>query len=214
VTVQHHPADFLLEGFAAGILDRGQHIAIATHLARCPRCRGWVGSVQHIGGVILSALPPAAMSTGAWNRVEARLVEPVRQSTPLPPGGLADVPGLPPFVRGLPAGNWRWVAPSLRQRRIVLPESEPTRVFLLKASPGTRLLPHAHTGIELTCVLSGSFSHDGASYGPGDFDHGDGSVDHEISVGPTGDCICLVAMQGELRLKGFVGRLVQPLVSL
>jgi len=68
--------------------------------------------------------------------------------------------------------------------------------------------------MEMTCVLTGSFNHDGARYGAGDFDLGDPNVDHEISIGPEGDCICLVAMQGELRMKGFLGRLMQPIVSI
>ena len=28
------------------------------------------------------------------------------------------------------------------------------------------------------------------------------------------DCICLVAMQGDLRLNGMIGRLLQPLVRM
>ena len=88
------------------------------------------------------------------------------------------------------------------------------QVFFLKAGPGVKLLPHAHTGIEMTCVLAGSFRHDGGYYGAGDFDLGDSHVDHQISIGSEEYCICLVAMQGELRLKGLFGRLMQPFVSI
>ena len=212
----HHPPESLLEAFAAGALDQGQHIAIATHLVHCTDCRAWVRTMEYVGGEVLAALPPAAMSSGAFNRIESRLTEPapLAQSAVPPPNGLADIPGLPSFVRGLPAGPWTWVAPCLYLRRVLLPETENTRVFLLKSNAGTRLLPHAHTGLEMTCVLTGSFSHDGRRYGPGDFDLGDPGVDHEIAIGPERDCISLVAMQGELKLKGLLGRLVQPLISL
>ena len=54
-----------------------------------------------------------------------------------------------------------------------------------------KLLPHAHTGMEMTCVLAGSFSHDGARYGAGDFDLGDPDVDHEISIGAEEECIAV-----------------------
>ena len=66
----------------------------------------------------------------------------------------------------------------------------------------------------MTCVLTGSFRHDGGQFSPADFDLGDASVDHTISIGGTTDCVCLVAMSGKLRLKGFMGRLMQRFVSI
>jgi putative transcriptional regulator len=76
------------------------------------------------------------------------------------------------------------------------------------------MLEHTHTGIEMTCVLSGAFSQDGDHYGPGDFDLGDETVDHQPIVDEGRDCICLVAMQGKLRLNGLLGRIMQPFVRL
>ncbi len=66
----------------------------------------------------------------------------------------------------------------------------------------------------MTCVLAGGFSQEQGHYGPGDFDLGDESIDHHPVVDTDGDCICLVAMQGELRLAGLLGRLMQPFVRL
>ena len=54
-------------------------------------------------------------------------------------------------------------------------------------------LEHTHTGKELTCVLKGTFSHQGGRYGPGDFDFGDEAVDHRPIVGAEEPCLCLVA---------------------
>ena len=76
------------------------------------------------------------------------------------------------------------------------------------------MLPHSHTGVEMTCVLVGAFRHDGGRFGPGDFDLGDEAIEHEPVVEARGECICLVAMQGRLQLNGFVGRLIQPFVRL
>ena len=89
-----------------------------------------------------------------------------------------------------------------------------TRLFLLRAKPGVRLMPHDHTGSEMTCVLSGGFSHDGNHYGPGDFDWGESGIGHEIAIGEEGECVCLIAMRGKLRLKGLLGRLIQPLIAI
>jgi putative transcriptional regulator len=99
-------------------------------------------------------------------------------------------------------------------RPIRLPEASATRVFLLKSQPGTRMIEHTHSGFEMTCVLSGSFAHAGGHFGPGDFDFGDGSTDHEVMIDSTEACICLVAMQGELKLNGILGRLLQPLIRM
>jgi putative transcriptional regulator len=121
---------------------------------------------------------------------------------------------LPDAVRRQRFGDWKWIGPGVHLRPILLPEYEATRVFLLKAAPGTRMLQHSHTELEMTCVLTGAFSHDGGRFGPGDFDFGDEDVDHKPLVERGEDCVCLVAMRGELRLSGLIGRLIQPFVRL
>jgi putative transcriptional regulator len=216
MTITHHPTDDLLSAYASGNLDQGQHIAVATHLSHCSVCSSWVNLIENFGGLILSALPPAAMASDALSEIEARLNEPAPTiaSVQSPTNTLSDIPGLPVFVRMLSAGKWSWIAPYIQIKRIALSAPSSTRVFLLKTSPGIKLLPHAHTGFEMTSVLSGSFTHDGKHYGVGDFDLGDPDVDHEIAIGPEGDCVCLVAMQGKLQLKGFLGHLIQPLISI
>lgn len=216
MSIEHHPTDLLLAAFAAGSLDHGQHIAIATHLLSCPQCRSFIRSMEQVGGAVLRSLPPAAMSNGALAAVEARLNKSVQPTvTDMPPTvPETEVPGLPKFVRRYQIGNWKWVAPSVHLRRIMLPYASDTRVFLLKSGPGTKMLEHAHTGFEMTCVLAGAFSQGGAHFAAGDFDLGDESVDHEPVVDSGQDCVCLVAMQGGLRLNGFFGRIMQPFVRL
>jgi len=217
MTIKHHPTDELLTAFAAGTMDQGQHVAIATHLVKCSQCHGWMRSMEHVGGAALAGLSPTVMSNGALARVEARLGEPAQATaTPVPPlpTPLADVPGLPAFVRRYPTGPWTWIAPRVHLRPIRLPYADKTRVFLLKSGPGTKMLEHTHTGIEMTCVLSGGFAHESGHFGPGDFDLGDESMDHRVLVDPGEDCICLAAMQGDLRLNGIVGRLVQPFIRM
>jgi len=217
MTIHHHPSDSLLTAFAAGTLDHGQHIAIATQLIACRHCRGWVRAVERVGGAVLAALPPAAMSTGALARIEARLGEPSHAAetaaTPAP-SGIDDVPGLPTFMRRYAAKGWEWIAPGVHLRSILLPQASSTRVFLLKFGAGTKMLQHSHTGLEMTCVLAGAFSHEDGHYGPGDFDLGDETVDHQPVVDPGEECICLVAMQGGFRLNGIIGRLMQPFIRL
>ena len=213
----HHPSDDLLGAFAAGTLDCGHHVVVGTHVGKCARCARWTRSIEFIGGALLEALPPAAMSDGALESVRARLSAPKDLEEPLQtsqPAVRNGVTGLPEFLQRYLGKRWRWIAPSLYMLPIHLPEAGDARLFLLKAKPGTKLLPHTHAGTEMTSVLSGSFTHGGGRYGVGDFDFGDSDVSHNIAIGTETDCICLVAMRGNLRIEGVLGRLVQPFVSI
>ena len=214
MTITHHPDEEMLAAYAAGALDLGQHVAVATHLAACGRCRAFSRACECVGGAMLEDEAPAALAEGALDRA-LRLLDAPAPAASARTQPLADdlPPGLPAFVKGYDFGPWRWIAPRIHVRAIALPEPSPTRVLLLRSALGTKLIHHEHTGVELTCVLTGAFSHEGGRYGPGDFDLGDPSVEHEphIEAGPP--CICLVAMQGDLKFGGLVGRLMQPFVS-
>ena len=217
MTISHHPPGELLTAFAAGMLDLGQHVAVATHLVGCLHCRGVVRAMEQVGGVVVDRLPPVQMSPGALAAVEARLDGIASRPAAAPAragSGFRDVSNLPHFVRHYRDGPWKWIAPKVHFRPIELPRPSDTRVFLLRSKPGTKMIEHTHTGFEMTCVLSGSFAHDGGQFGPGDFDFGDGADDHYVMVDSAEDCICLVAMQGDLQLQGTVGRLLQPLIRL
>jgi putative transcriptional regulator len=95
-----------------------------------------------------------------------------------------------------------------------VPREAGARVFLLKAAPGTNMPHHTHKGTELTLVLRGEFSHALGSFGPGDFDEADDSVEHQPIVSAGEECICLVAMEGRLQLLGWMGRILQPFVRI
>ena len=99
-------------------------------------------------------------------------------------------------------------------RSVSVPADHGARVFMLKAAPGTSLPHHTHTGTELTLILKGAYAHEGGRFGAGDFEEADGSVDHQPVVEPGDECICLVAMEGQLRLLGLLGRIMQPFVRM
>jgi len=71
-----------------------------------------------------------------------------------------------------------------------------------------------HTASEWTCVFEGAFRHDLGRYGAGDFDEADESVEHNPAVEEGMPCICLVALQGDIELQSWVGRLIQPFIRL
>ena len=80
--------------------------------------------------------------------------------------------------------------------RLACRRREGTRVFMLKAAPGTRIPHHEHAGIEWTCVLQGAFRHQHGRYGAGDFDEADEAVEHRPVVEDGAECMCLVGVAG------------------
>ena len=213
MTIRHHPADETLTAYAAGNLDLGRSIVVASHLERCAVCRGLVRGVEKIAGVMLEDMSPAPMSQDALAHTLARIErEPVlRNEAPAAPSW--DDADMPACLKPYEMGRWRWVGPGVEMRPILLPEDK-VRVFLLKATPGTRLPQHTHEGSELTSILVGSFHHEGGDFFAGDFEDADGDVEHRPIVGKERTCICLVALEGQLKLSGFIGALLNPFVRL
>ena len=212
MSVTHHPPPELLAGFAAGTLDAGEHLAVAVHASGCSTCRRLLRAVEGIGGSTLETIEPAPMKAGAFEAVVAKLDRSLPQ--PSAPADRFTDDELPEILRHYRIGRRRRVAPGVSMRPIELPGPSRSRAFLLRSNPGTRMLEHTHTGTELTCVLRGSFSHEGGRFGPGDFDFGDETLDHQPLVGGGEPCLCLVAMTGDLRMNGFFGRLISPFVRL
>jgi putative transcriptional regulator len=212
MSVTHHPSPELLAGFAAGTLDAGEHLAVAVHASGCSTCRRLLRAIEGIGGSTLESIEPAPMKAGAFEAVGAKLDRSPPQPS-APADSFAD-DDLPEILRHYRIGRRRRVAPGVSMRPIELLGPSRSRAFLLRSNPGTRMLEHTHTGTELTCVLRGSFSHEGGRFGPGDFDFGDETLDHQPIVGDGEPCLCLVAMTGDLRMNGFFGRLISPFVRL
>lgn len=217
MSITQHPTEETLAAFAAGHLDEGRAVVVSAHLEMCPACRSWVADLMHAGGVLLGDLPPTDVDGGALARTLDRIdrgegASGVREKPAVatPP----DLPMLPAAARPYPIGRWQWMGPGVRWRPIRVPHNPGARVFLLKAAPGTTMPHHTHTGTELTLVLRGAFAHELGRFGPGDIDEADDSVEHQPVVSPGEECICLVAMEGRLRLLGWMGRIMQPFVRI
>ncbi|HUD86873.1 MAG TPA: ChrR family anti-sigma-E factor, partial [Xanthobacteraceae bacterium] len=189
-------------------------LVVSTHLSLCAHCRNGVRAFEHVGGKLLDDVEPAAMSEGALERAMARLGP---QET-VPPAAsaprVAPASDLPAPLSHYALGSWRWIGRGVQWRAVDVRSEEGGRVFMLKAAPGTRLPRHKHTGTEWTCVFEGAFRHDLGRYGPGDFDEADESVEHNPVVEDGVACICLVALQGNIELQSWIGRLIQPFVRI
>ncbi len=210
MTIHHHPSDETLAAYAAGMLDEARRLIVATHLSLCSQCNSFVRALDGIGGTMLDEVSPVAMSDGSLSRLLERLDE--FDSASAIPALASDI--WPAPLRRYGMGRWRWVGPGVEWCSVGVPVANDTRVFMLRAKPGTKLPHHRHSGIEWTCVLEGAFIHDGGRYGPGDFDEADEADEHKPVVDDGVPCICLVALQGNIQLQSRLGRLLQPLIRL
>jgi putative transcriptional regulator len=215
MTISHHPPEDLLADFAAGRLEEAHQLVVGVHVAGCARCGRFVQAIEQLGGLALEDVEPVPVASDAFEQVMSRIhAAPEERAARTSEAARSSEQDVPAALRNYRIGKRRRIAPGLSMRPIELSGSGTARAFLLRSAPGTRMLEHTHTGTELTLVLEGSFSHEGGRFGPGDFDYGDDEIDHRPLVGDEGPCVCLVAMTGDLRMNGLLGRLIGPFVRL
>jgi putative transcriptional regulator len=213
MSITHHPNDETLAAFASGSLDEGRRIVVAAHLELCSSCRRLMRGLDLAGGDYLGQLPATPLAEGALDTILARIdaaAPDQESSSPI----LVDLPMPVRALEPYRLGAWKWIGPGVHWRSVSVPAESNARVFLLKAAPGTRLPHHAHDGTELTVILKGAFKHAGGRFGVGDCDDADDSVEHDPVVESGEECVCLVAMEGNIRLLSFMGRLLQPLIRM
>lgn len=214
MSTTHHPLEETLLEYFSGTLVEGRRIVVAAHMEMCPSCRRLAKGLEMAGGDYLETLTPAALAEGAFESVWSRVAAPRASSESAPARSTHDLPIRLRALEPYELGKWRWIGPGIYWRRVAVSETAKSRVFLLKAAPGTRLPDHTHEGTELTVIVKGAFRHEGGRFGPGDCDDADESTQHSPVVEEGEECICLVAMQGRIRLRSLIGRLIQPLVRL
>ena len=203
MSLAHHPREDLLLDLAAGRLEHGPALVLKAHLHACADCRAEVGRLEAVGGALLDDLAPAPMAEDALPRALARIKTPPQdRDAPI-------VVSLPQIMAGQGLGPRRWMAPGLWLRRIRAEPGARFTTYLLHTSPRWRLPRHGHEGAEYVCVLEGAFSDSTGRYGPGDFACGDEELDHEPTAEPGQACLCLIATEGRLRMRGAIARAMQ-----
>ena len=210
IAPNHHPTDETLGRFSAGAIEAGPRLIVSTHLSGCPQCRARMRSFEAVGGALLDAIEPAALRADAFARTVARL------DAPAAPGSAPIVrdAGMPAPLRYYDLPKWRAVAPGVRWRRLVLPEAPGANVIMLKVGPGQRMPNHGHTGTEYTQVIAGGYTDAFGHYVAGDCIEMDDDVEHIPVADRDGDCIVLAALEGPLRLQGWINRLFQQFIGI
>jgi putative transcriptional regulator len=194
--ITHHPSETTLAAYAAGTLAEALALVVATHLSQCAVCRGSLVTLEATGGALLEDLPPVPLSVDALDRLLMRLGEP---AAPPPP---VLNPDLPAPLNRLVLGRWWLVGRGTRYRPLVT--SGAAWGGLLQAQPGRSLPRHGHSGLELTCILSGSFVDGSGAYSAGDLSEPVTDHDQPPVVMGSEPCLCVIASEG-MRLRGLLG---------
>lgn len=211
MTARLQPSEERLLAYAAGTLSPPESVVVATHLALRPSTARWVENLQAVGGEVLETIEPAAVADDLLARTLARLSAPEESVRPEPANDMTE---LPEPLRRYELGPWRWIGPDMHVRDVHAPRDGECRVILLRIGSGRTTPVHTHPGVELTCVISGAYETDEALFGPGDFEEADGEVHHRPRTVSAEPCLCVVALDGQIRLDGWIGRLLQPFARL
>lgn len=215
----HHPDPEALLAYAAGSLGEANAVLVATHLALCPRCRAEVARLEAVGGALTEVIEPVAMADGALERALAALDQPAQREAA--PARLYDDETLrtvPAPLRTYLDGDlsrlpWRWRGVGVRELPLPIGDSS-LRTSLIRVRGGSALPVHTHDGVESTLVLTGSFSDSTGRYARGDVEMANDETVHQPIADPGGECMCLIVVDGPLRLTGPLGRLLNPLLRL
>lgn len=211
-TDARNPSEERLLAYAAGTLSPPEAVVVAAHLALRPANNAWVRRLQSVGGELLETTRPTALSDDALARALARIKTDAGEApVPVP---LNDMPELPEPLRRYALGPWRWIGPGMRVRDVRAPRDGDCRVILLKIDPGRDTPRHTHGGVELTCVLAGAYATETERFEVGDLEEADEDVLHRPRVVSDEPCLCVVALDGQIQLDGWLGRLIQPFVRL
>jgi putative transcriptional regulator len=231
--IEHHPEDDTLHSYAAGALPAALALVVGCHLQFCPQCRSKVRAGESLGGLLMSALSPQALSERARANILQRLElqevlvetqalansDDIEIASPVVDIKEVGKLGSMPFLlqkllkeHDFDALPWKkTIAPGLKQ---IVVDCGEGRAQLLRIAAGRKMPVHSHSGSELTLILSGGYSDALGQFNAGDVADLEGSAEHQPVADSDRDCICLVGMDSPVVFKGLVARLIQPLVGL
>jgi len=208
MSASFHPSDALLAAYAVGAMDEATALAVATHLAFCPRCRAEVSRLEALAGAHLEALPTCAMADDALARTLARLDR--TPPAPCPPARGAALPGpIGAYCGGDPTRlSWRPVSPGIEQA--ILIRSDRAQAKLIRMEAGLVSPRHRHAATELNVVLQGAYRDEAGHYRPGDFAVEAAHRTYRPVADAGSACLCLCVGDDPIRPSGLLRRLFAP----
>jgi putative transcriptional regulator len=197
--------------FGVGSLDRNVRLVVEGHLGACEDCRRAVAETEDVGGALLASLQPVEMRADALAMALGRIERPDPKT--FAPTAPVDWIAAPPEVIVAARTRKRWAAPGVWVAPVARGPGR-SRSYLLGVAAGMGVPRHTHRGAEMICVLKGGYRDGEAIHGPGDFAWNDETVEHQPRITPDGECVCLIAAEGALVARDWVGRIFQPFVGI
>ncbi|UDF02703.1 ChrR family anti-sigma-E factor [Asticcacaulis sp. AND118] len=209
--ITHHIDELILLDYHRGRLNAGQSLLVATHVEMCAHCRASLRLFDAIGASLLEEVAPVEMSADALELALARIERPEAApavATPASPAYLRGI-DLPHSVRQAAFKKRYWGAPGVWMAHLDAPKDGRGLTYLMHVKGGMQMPVHDHHGLEMTLVLTGSFSDDGGVYRPGDCVSCD-EGDHHSPLIAADDCLCLIAATAPIAPRTLLGKLLQP----
>lgn len=209
--IRYHADPATLVSYAAGTLAEPLAAVVASHVSMCRHCREEVGSLELLGGILMTTTGVPDSGAVAPRRQASSDLAPVSyaQLGERLPHPIAATYGL--SFNSIP---WRRLGPGIWHHKLALSPGTVGDLRLLKISAGRAMPDHGHGGDELTLVLDGAYADQTGEYRAGDIQDVDESVEHTPLADRHAGCICLIASERPARFKGWIGRLFQPFTGM
>lgn len=225
IAFSKHPSNAVLLDNVTGTLSFAHHLVVETHLLSCVECQDSILFLEKVGQGLLDDLQPVQPPPGLLNRCLSSIS---REKAPRTghiaaengsdPRNMIGETVLPSSLQDLKPNKLRWLAPGIWHSTLWRDHS--STLHFIRVRGGVMLPAHRHHGLELTCVLSGAFQASGKLYNVGDVSEEDdndeddsgGEQDHLVVAELAEDCMCIMATTGRLRFRGWMARLLQPVM--
>lgn len=216
-----HPSDNVLLEYSAGNLDWALSIVVSAHLQLCPHCRNKVIQYNSIGGSVLTQTKPAEVSSGSFDALMAKIKKAPPKPVETKPEPIVfdddRTRELPKVVQRLiPTDKplkWSFVSPALKAAHLKTGQDK-YEVSFHKIKRGGKVAEHDHGGLEVTLVLEGSFSDNNGNYVVGDYLVKKPGEVHRPMAAQDQDCLCLSVVEAPVKVTGFVGKIINPFLSI
>jgi len=207
----------LLIDYANGTLPLALEVLVETHISMNPSSAKSIRMLLQLGGALLENSEPISLSEGSFEKLMAEIDSGVDKDQEIYTNVVNDNNSLPLPLRNYAQDisspkNWKRIGIGLSEQAINFGDNFGS-TKLYKIAPGYSVPSHSHDGNEVTLVLSGGFTDEYGTYGPGDISIQETGAVHKPVADEDGECIVLAVNEGPIVLTGPVGRLLNMLIK-
>lgn len=200
----------LIADDAAGALDPARHILVETLAAMKPEIAQELSGLEAAGACLLLPVNAQPLPQGGFDRLIASIdqAQPDTFSSDAIDGLTLPAPLRPKVEQALKVTQWQQFLPGVEGLDLssAFPGC-PSQVQLLRVTANQRIPRHAHSGEELTLVLSGGFTDETGHFLSGDVAFTGPALTHGPLADPGAPCVTLVVSDSAPIFTGAFGAL-------